>query len=89
MLYIMHRTQLYLDDELWESLRARARAQRTTISSLVRAAARDRYLGSLEKRREAMLAFVGIWKHRHDLPDSTKYVRRLRRDHRIERLEKL
>jgi hypothetical protein len=84
----MRRTQLYLDADLWNALRARARSQRTTISSLVRAAARDRYLSNLDERREAMLAFIGIRKDRKDLPDSTQYVRRLRRDGRIERLDK-
>jgi hypothetical protein len=85
----MRRTQLYLDDDLWDALHARARSQRTTISNLVRQAARDRYLGNLEERREAMLAFVGIRKDRKDLPDSTEqYIRRLRRDTRLERLGK-
>jgi hypothetical protein len=56
---------------------------------LVRQAARERYLGNLDERREAMEAIVGIWKDRTDLPDSTEeYVRSLRRDTRIERLEK-
>jgi plasmid stability protein len=84
----MHRTQLYLDDDLWTTLRMRARKQGTTISDLVRQAVRDRYLGNLEERRKAMEAIVGIWKDRTDLPDSTEYVRSLRQDTRIERLEK-
>jgi hypothetical protein len=84
----MHRTQLYLDDDLWTTLRMRARKQGTTISDLVRQAVRDRYLGNLEERRKAMEALVGIWKDRTDLPDSTEYVRSLRQDTRIERLEK-
>jgi hypothetical protein len=83
----VHRTQLYLDDDLWNALRNRARNQGTTISDLVRKAARERYLGNLDERREAMLAFVGIRKGRKDLPDSTEeYVRSLRRDTRRERL---
>ena len=83
----MHRTQLYLDDDLWNALRNRARNQGTTISDLVRKAAREHYLGNLDERREAMLAFVGIRKGRKDLPDSTEeYVRSLRRDTRRERL---
>jgi hypothetical protein len=85
----MRRTQLYLDDDLWTTLHARARSQGTTISDLVRRAVRDRYLGNLDERRKAMLAFVGIRKDRTELPDSTEYVRSLRRDTRIERLKKL
>jgi hypothetical protein len=85
----MKRTQLYLDDDLWKALHARARTEGTSISHLVRQAARECYLGNLEERREAMEAIVGIWKDRTDLPDSTEeYVRSLRRDTRIERLEK-
>jgi ribbon-helix-helix CopG family protein len=85
----MRRTQLYLDDDLWTALHRRARREGTTISALVREAARDRYLGNLEERRKAMEAIVGIWKDRTDLPDSTdEYVRSLRRDTRMDRLNK-
>lgn len=85
----MRRTQLYLDDDLWKALHARARKEGTTISDLVRQAARERYLGNLDERREAMLAFVGLRKDRKDLPESTEeYVRSLRRDTRLERLRK-
>jgi hypothetical protein len=84
----MRRTQLYLDDDLWNALHARARSQGTTISDLVRRAARERYLGNLDERREAMQALVGISADRADLPESTEYVRTLRRGTRIDRLEK-
>ncbi len=85
----MRRTQLYLDEDLWNALHARARRQGTTISNLVRQAVRERYLGNLDERREAMEAIVGIWKDRTDLPDSTEeYVRSLRHDTRSERLQK-
>ena len=85
----MRRTQLYLDDDLWNALHVRARKEGTTISDLVRRAARERYLGSLDERREAMLAFVGTRKDRKDLPESSEeYVRSLRRDNRLERLRK-
>jgi len=82
----MRRTQLYLDGELWNALRARARRERTTVSDLVRQAARERYLGDLEARRQAMQAFIGVRKDREDLGNSVEYVRRLRRGARIERL---
>lgn len=85
----MRRTQLYLDDDLWKALHSRARSQGTTISALVREAARERYLGNLEERRKAMEGLIGIWKDRTDLPDSTeKYVRSIRCDTRLERLWK-
>jgi predicted component of type VI protein secretion system len=85
----MKRTQLYLDDDLWNALHNRARSEKTTISNLVRQAARERYLGNLDERRRAMEGLIGIWKDRTDLPESTEeYVRRLRRDTRMERLGK-
>ena len=82
----MRRTQLYLDDDLWNALHARARTQGTTVSDLVRRAARERYLGTLDGRREAMQAFVGIRKDRVEPADFD--VRSLRRGSRIERLGK-
>jgi len=78
-----------LDDDLWSALHARARSQGTSISELVRQAARERYLGKFEGRREAMQAFVGIRKDRAKSPDATEYVRGLRRGSRIEGLEEL
>ncbi|MGC2111245.1 MAG: CopG family transcriptional regulator [Candidatus Korobacteraceae bacterium] len=82
----MKRTQLYLDEDLWQALHARARGEGTTISELVRRAARDLYLGDLEERRAAMQALVGIRKDRPEFRNPAKYVRALRRGGRIERL---
>lgn len=36
--YIMHRTQIYLEDAQYESLRSRAECERTSISELIRQA---------------------------------------------------
>ena len=83
----MRRTQLYLDDQLWKALHVRARDQGTTISELVRAAVRERFLGDPEERRRAMEAVVGIRKGRRGFDDSGAYVRSLRRGDRIESLE--
>ena len=82
----MKRTQLYLDDDLWQALHDRAALAGTTISELVRVAARDRYMGNREKRHEAMMGIVGLWKDRTDLEDTNTMIRRLRRDTRPERL---
>lgn len=86
MLYIMRRTQLYLDDELWEALHAHARREKTTISELARSALRERYVCSPEQRRADLMAAVGIWKDRTDLPDTETYVRNLRGGKRLKRL---
>ena len=84
----MKRTQLYLDDDLWLALHNRARGEGTTISELVRQAARERYVAKLDKRREAMQAFVGIRENRSEFRNPEAYIRSLRRSSRIERLNK-
>lgn len=82
----MKRTQLYLEDELWSALHAQARREKTTVSDLVRRAARERYMGGVEQRARAMQAIVGMWTDRSDLPDTESYIRGLRRGDRLKRL---
>lgn len=84
----MRRTQLYLDDHLWNALHARARGRKTTISELVREAVRERYLGRQDEQRKAMQEFVGIRKGHSEPLDAAQYVRGLRRGDRLERLRK-
>jgi hypothetical protein len=86
MPYIMKRTQLYLNEDIWKALHIRARQRKTSISELVRQAVREKYGRSAADRREAMQALVGIWKNREDLPDSEQYVRRLRKGKRLRRI---
>ncbi len=81
----MKRTQLYIDNDLWEVLRLRSEEARTSVSDLVRQAVREKYAASPLHRREAMKAFVGIWKDRSDLRSSEAYVRRLRQGSRPKR----
>lgn len=85
IIYIVRRTQLYLDDQLWGALHARARSEKTSVSELVRQAVRERYLGDLDRRRAAMQSIVGIRKAQGD-DDAGREVRRLRRGSRLERL---
>jgi hypothetical protein len=87
-MYIVRRTQMYLEDDLWSALHARARAEKTTISELARRAIRERYLGALEQREAAMRAVVGIRKRRADEPSAVEEVRALRRGSRIDRLSR-
>jgi hypothetical protein len=84
----MKRTQLYLDDDLWLALHNRARSEGTTISEMVRQAARERYFPDLDKRKEVMQAFIGTRKDRLEFRNPVAYVRRLRRGTRTERLGK-
>ena len=82
----MRRTQLYLDDQLWGALHARARSEHTTISELVRQAIREHYLGDLDRRKAAMQSFVGSRKAHGEQSDARLEVRSLRRGSRLDRL---
>jgi hypothetical protein len=88
MIYIMRRTQLYLDDHVWNTLHARARSRKTTVSELVREAVRERYLGKRDEQRNAMQEFVGSRKPGFDQLDSVQYIRNLRRSDRLDRVQK-
>ena len=83
----MHRTQLYLEDQIWSVLRIRAQEEKTTISELVRQAVRERYAAGLERQKQAMEEFVGSAKRRGRQQDATEYVRQLRRSTRLGRLQ--
>jgi Arc/MetJ family transcription regulator len=82
----MRRTQLYLDDELWGTLRIRSQQARTSISDLVRQAVREKYSIGLAGRQQAMRAFAGIWTDRNDLSDPDLYLRGLRKGSRLKRV---
>jgi hypothetical protein len=89
----MRRTQLYLDDHLWNALHTRARSRKTTVSELVREAVRERYLGARDEQRKAMQEFVGTRRERSGPAgrvenDAVRYVRSLRRSDRLDRLGK-
>jgi len=88
IIYIMRRTQLYLDEDLWTALHSRARSQKTTISELVRASVREHYFGKSDQRAKAMQEFIGIRKDTLETQDTDAYVRTLRRSHRLDRLLK-
>lgn len=77
-MYIMRRTQLYLEDDLWHALKLRARQSGSSMSALVRKAVRDAYIGTPVDRKAAMLGIIGLWKQRHDIGDPQQYVRKLR-----------
>jgi len=84
----MRRTQLYLEEDMWKVLSVKAHQNRTTISDLVRSAVREKYLAKESERKDAMLGVLGLWKNRTDLPDTRTYLRKLRKDSRLQRLLK-
>jgi hypothetical protein len=81
----VRRTQLYLEDDLWQALQLRARQSGTTMSELARKALREAYIGS--DRKSAMAGVVGLWKDRDDIGDPAEYIRKLRRGTRLDRLQ--
>ena len=83
----MRRTQVYLDDQLWDILYTRALKEKTTVSELVRQAIREQYLGNREQRMLVMQRFIGIRKATKAAPYSTEEVRSLRRGSRVDRLD--
>jgi metal-responsive CopG/Arc/MetJ family transcriptional regulator len=82
----MRRTQLYLDEHLWNALHTRARSRKTSVSELVREAVRERYLGKRDEQVKAMQEFVGIRKERSKPLNAVEYVQSLRRGDRLDRL---
>jgi len=83
IIYIVRRTQIYLDDDLWNALRTRARSRKTAISALVREAVRARFL---EEQARAMREFVGVRKGRSGPVDAVEDLLGLRRGERLARL---
>ena len=86
-MYIMKRTQLYLDEDIWKALHIQSRQRRTSISELVRIAVRDRYGASQTNRRpgdESNRRYVEG--NREDLSDADAYVRQLRKGKGLKRL---
>lgn len=74
MLYIVRRTQLYLNEDLWQALHAEALVKRSTISELVRQSVREHFGRTL--RAAAMEAVVGM--KSNDNFDADTYIRDLR-----------
>ena len=87
MLYIMKRTQLYLDDDMARILATVSRQRGATISQLVRECVREKFgqAGAVDKAAIAR-RLAGMWKDRTDLGDTDRFVRRLRKGrHRLTR----
>jgi predicted DNA-binding protein len=86
--YIVRRTQIYLDDQQRRKLERVAKRTHRTLSDLIREAIDARYAATpKEDFLEALRSGAfGVWKERKDLGTTDAYVRRQRRGRRIERL---
>jgi hypothetical protein len=83
----VRRTQLYLEEDIWQALRIRARQSGSTVSALVRQAVRETFVGSPKNRERVLRSVVGLWSDRGDLGSTEAYVRKLRKGSRLERLK--
>ncbi len=85
---VMRRTQIYLDDQQRRKLDQVAKRTRRTVSELIREAIDARYAATPKEDFLAALraGFFGVWKQRSDLDPTDKYVRRVRRGKRLDRL---
>jgi predicted DNA-binding protein len=85
---MMRRTQIYLDDRQRRKLDHVAKRTRRTVSELIREAIDARYAATpKEDFLDALRAGTfGVWKDRRDLGRTDRYVRRVRRGHRMDRL---
>ncbi len=82
----MRRTQLYLEDDIWNLLHVLAERSGSTVSELVRQAVREKFVERSGDRKQALMSIAGLWKDRTDLPDTEAYVRNLRRGTRLQRI---
>jgi hypothetical protein len=83
MLYIMKRTQLYIDESLFSTLSLISRKRKTTVSDLVRRALEQVYGAGCGDSEQALEASFGLWIDRGDLPPTQDYVRGLRKGARL------
>ncbi len=81
----MKRTQIYLEDSIYNVLKVISRTRRTTVSELVRQAIRIVYKDQKQNKIEKFDNACGIWAERNDFMHPSKYVRSLRKGKRLER----
>jgi hypothetical protein len=84
IIYIVRRTQLYIEDDLWTLVSTLARRDGRTVSDLLREALREKYGRDRVNRKEAFEGVIGLWKNRKDLPPAEDYVRAVRRGSRLD-----
>ncbi|MEW6366089.1 MAG: ribbon-helix-helix protein, CopG family [Acidobacteriota bacterium] len=78
----MVRTQIYIDEAQKTTLDRLSSERHMTVSDLVRRAI-DEFIGGNEVRlQEGLRRSFGIWKNRHGLGETGRYVRGLRRQWR-------
>ncbi len=82
----MKRTQIYLEEGIYNTLKVISKTRRSTVSELIRQAIRVMYKDQKQNKIEKFDNACGIWAKRDDLRNPSKYVRGLRKGRRLERL---
>jgi hypothetical protein len=77
----MRRTQIYLDETLYDYLRHESEARKKTISDIIRENIRNSMPGNADRIIQSASKVYGVWKDKEI--DVDAYVRGTRRDRKI------
>lgn len=80
-IYIMKRTQIYIDEDMYSALKRKVEMKNTTISEVVRECVQETLMKDTEKILKALDEICGMWKKRKI--DVKGFIRTLRRDRRL------
>ena len=78
----MKRTQIYLDEDIFQVLKQESKLKKKNISSIIRDTLREKFMK--KKSSDSMDRAAGIWKDREIDPE--KYIRNLRKGTRLKEL---
>lgn len=76
--YIMHRTQILLDDHQYYQLRSESERTGRSIADLVREAVDEKFQASNDRVWRALRASRGAWADRDHIGTGAEYVERIR-----------
>ncbi len=74
----MHRTQIYLEDDIYQYLKKESTRTRKSLSDLIRESLRKQVGQKVEKMLRNTDKVCGLWKDQKGDPQA--YIRRLRKD---------
>ena len=77
----MHRTQIYLDKQIYKTLERESELFNLSISEIIRRSIRQQKNTEVSDIIKKMKDVFGIWKSRKI--DSEKYIRNIRKDRKI------
>ncbi|RMG60639.1 MAG: ribbon-helix-helix protein, CopG family [Deltaproteobacteria bacterium] len=74
----VRRTQIYLDEEIYERLKAESRIRKVSMSEIIRENLRHMRISDVTRMKRALKETAGIWRDRE--VDVEEYVRDVRKD---------